>query len=189
MFDFLKNSKGDILNLFFQDTEKEYYLREIAKLLDKEPSSVQQALEYLIKEKILLDERKGNLRFFKLNKNHPLYEEIKRILRKTLGLEAQLKELVAKLPDIESAFIFGSFAKGREYGGSDIDLMLIGQADEDKLIEEIKPIEEKLKREINYQVFTKSEIKNHLLSGKDGFIALVFQEPKILLKGNLDEFR
>ncbi|MEA3272899.1 MAG: helix-turn-helix domain-containing protein, partial [Patescibacteria group bacterium] len=76
MLDFLKNGKGEVLNLFYKDTDKEYFFREIARNLKKEPGAIQNALDTLVKGGILIDERKGNLRFFKLNKNHLLYKEI-----------------------------------------------------------------------------------------------------------------
>jgi len=156
MLEILKNSKGAILNLFFKDADREYYLREIAKNLNKEPSYIQQSLNFLVKEGILQDERKGNLRFFKLNKSYPIYEEIKKIVSKTLGIEAQIKELVDNLTGAEYAFIFGSIAKGNEYSGSDIDLMLIGKdINEDYLIQKVNKLEYGLNREINYHIFSK----------------------------------
>ena len=55
MLSFLKNGTGKILNLFFQDPDKEYYFREIAKILGKEPGFFQKSLENLVNEGILLD--------------------------------------------------------------------------------------------------------------------------------------
>lgn len=187
MLNLFKNSKGEILNLFFKDTEKEYYLREIARNLDKEPSHFQKALNSLVKEGVLKDERKGNLRFFKLNKNYPLYEEFKKIISKTLGIEARFKEMINNLTGIEYAFIFGSIAKNKEYSESDIDLMLIGQINQDDLIDKVSELEHELKREINYHIYDKQDaIKK--LKEKNSFLVRIFNEPKIILKGNLDEF-
>lgn len=177
---------GKILNLFFQNPEKEYYLREMSRYLDCEPGFFQHAINGLIKEGILIDERKGNLRLFKLNKKYPLYEEVKKIISKTLGIEAQLKKLVHKLKGIEYAFIFGSIAKGKEYAESDIDLMLIGQIDQDDLINKINALEENLKREVNYHVYGKKEVIQKLAS-KNEFLTRIFREPKIVLKGNIYE--
>lgn len=187
MLNLFKNSKGEILNLFFKDTEKEYYLREIAKNLDKEPSHFQKALNSLVNEGVLKDERKGNLRFFKLNKNYPLYEEIKKIISKTLGIESRLKEMTENLTGVEYAFIFGSIAKNKEYSESDIDLMLIGKINQDDLIDKISKLEHELKREINYHIYDKQDaIKK--LKEKNSFLVRIFNEPKIILKGNVDEF-
>jgi len=187
MLNFLKNGKGEILNLFFKDEEKEYFLREIARILQRDASATQRYLEALIDEGILKDERKGNLRFFKLNKNYPLYEEIKKIISKTLGLEYKVKRLIENLKQIEYAFIYGSIAKNEEYSESDIDLLLIGKADQDVLIKKINKLEEELGREINYQLFAKEQLIKKL-KNKEPFFIRIFNEPIIILKGDLYEF-
>lgn len=186
MLNFLKNGKGKILALFFSNPDKEYYLREIAKLLNEEPGAIQNHLNSLSEEKILLDHRMANLRFFKLNKNYPLYEEIKRIVSKTIGIEAKLKKLSNKFLGIEFAFIYGSIAKNAENSTSDIDLMIIGEVDEDKLIQQINRLEEELKREINYTIYRRREFKKKLDEGNE-FISEVMKEPQIILKGDLNE--
>ena len=188
MLSFLKNSKGKILELLFKDADREYYLTEIARNLGKEPGELQAALNSLVREGILKDERKANLRFFKLNKEFTLYEEIKKIIAKTIGFEAKLKKLVDNNKDIEAAFIYGSLAKGKEYGESDIDLMLIGQVDQNKFINEINMLEKELKREINYQIFSRPEIIEKLKASNDFFVR-IFKEPQIIIKGNIDDIR
>ncbi len=187
MLNFLKNGGGEILNLFFKDQEKEYYFREIAKKLNKEPSYCQKYLDNLVKDKILLDERRGNMRFFRLNKEHPLYEEIKSIVSKTIGLENELKELVDKLDNVECAFVFGSIAKGTENSNSDIDLMLIGDINQDAFITMLSSLEGKIAREINYHIYSNQEIVKKIKE-KDGFISNIFLSPIIKLKGNPYDF-
>lgn len=187
MLDFLRNGAGQILTLFFADPEKEYYLREIGKHLAKEPGTFQRSIDKLVQEGILLSENRANLRYFRLNKNYPLYEELKRIISKTFGIEAKLKKLVDNLTEVECAFIFGSVAKNEEYSGSDIDLLLIGSADQDYLTNRINELETELCREINYHVYGKQELIEKLRS-KNEFLTRVFSEPKLILKGNVDEF-
>lgn len=187
MLELLKNSKGKILNLFFKDADREYYFREIARILGKEPGHYQRAINSLVEEGILQDERKGNLRFFKLNKNYALYEEIKKIISKTIGVEARLKEIVNSVPGIDYAFIFGSIAKNSESSNSDIDLMLIGDINQDVLIEKISKLESELNREINYHTYSRQEaIKK--LQDKENFFTNIFTESIIPLKGNIYEF-
>src|SRR3989338_9215661 len=187
MFDFLKNGRGEILKLFFTNPDREFYFREIAASLNKEPGAIQSYLNSLVEQNILIDERKGNMRFFKLNKNHPIYEDIKSIVSKTLGIEYKLKELVDLLPKLEYAFIFGSIAAGKEYGDSDIDLLLIGEVDQDFLIEKISKLQSELSRGINYQIYTKDEIVKKLAE-KNEFFLNIFSEPTINLKGEHHDF-
>lgn len=187
MLNFLKNGGGEILKLFFKDPKKEYYFREIAKKINKEPSYCQKYLDNLVEDRVLLDERRGNMRFFRLNKKHPLYEEIKSIISKTTGLENELKGLVDKLDNVECAFIFGSIAKGIENINSDVDLMLIGDINQDALTTAISSIEGKIAREINYHIYSSQEIVKKIKE-KDGFISNIFSSPIIKLKGNPYDF-
>lgn len=187
MLNFLKNGGGEILKLFLKDPEKEYYFREIAKNLNKEPSHYQKYLDNFVADEILLDERRGNMRFFRLNKEHPLYEEIKSIVSKTIGLENELKELVDKLNNVECAFIFGSIAKGTENSNSDVDLMLIGNTNQDILVAALSSMEGKIAREINYHIYSSQEIVKKIKE-KDGFISNIFLSPIIKLKGNPYDF-
>ena len=188
MFDFLKNGRGEILKLFFKNPDREFYFREIAASLNKEPGAIQSYINSLVDQNFLQDERKGNMRFFKLNKNHPLYEEVKSIISKVMGIEYKLRELVSILPKVEYAFIFGSIAKGEEYGDSDIDLLLIGEVDQNFLVEKISKLQSELSREINYQVYTKAEVVKKLAE-KNEFFLNIFSQPIINLKGDHNDFR
>lgn len=187
MLNFLKKGGGEIIKLFFKNPDKEYYFREIAKNLNKEPSHYQKYLDNLVEDNILLDERRGNMRFFRLNKEHPLYEEIKSIVSKTIGLENELKELVDKLDSVDCAFIFGSMAKGTENSNSDVDLMLIGDINQDALTTTISSVEGKIAREINYHIYSNQEIVRKIKE-KDSFISNIFLSPIIKLKGNPYDF-
>jgi len=187
MLNFLKNGGGEILKLFFKDVEKEYYFREISKILNKEPSCYQKYLDRLVEDEILLDERRGNMRFFRLNKEHPLYEEIKSIVSKTVGLENELKEIVDKICGVECAFIFGSIAVGKENSNSDVDLMLIGEVDQNVLTPLLSLAEGKIAREINYHIYSKEEIIRKIKK-QDGFLSNIFLSPIIKLKGDPYEF-
>jgi len=188
MLDFIKNGKGEILKLFFENPDKDFYLTEIAKVLGKDPAYYQRILDSFSNEGLLSDERRGNMRFFKLNKNYPLYEEIKRIYSKTLGLEKKINELIGKLPEIECAFLFGSIASGQENMDSDIDLMLIGKVDQDFLTNEVAKIESEVGREVNYHIYNRKEVIDKL-AAKDSFFVNVFSSQIITLKGEPDIFK
>lgn len=187
MLDFLRNGQGEILNIFFNNPDQEYYFRELAKILDKEPAYYQRQLNNLVDLGILQDQRKGNMRFFKLNKEYYLFSELKSIISKTIGLEFQINLLVDKLSGIEAAFIFGSMASHQENTNSDIDLLLIGQTNQCLLVKELSKLENKLSREINYHLISRLEIIKKI-KNRDSFFINIFASPLINLKGELYEF-
>lgn len=187
MLNFIKNNQGKILNLFFQNTDQEFYLREIARKLNKKPGYFQRDIKNLVKEGVLNDERRANLRYFKLNKKYLFYKEIKKIISKSFGIEFALKKLIDKFSNIELSFIFGSIAKNFEHSTSDIDLILIGNINQDLLIKNINKLEKELNREINYIIYDKKEFIEKIKK-KNDFIIKILQEPKIILKGKLSDY-
>jgi predicted nucleotidyltransferase len=188
MLDFLKNRQGEILNLMFSNPDKRYYLAELAKILGKESSAYQKHIEKMINDGILCDERVGNMRFFWLNKNYQLFDEIKAMVSKTIGVEAQLRNIMEKINSIETAFIFGSFASDKFNSQSDIDLFIIGEANKDDFIEKIVKLETQISRDINYHIYRKQDVMDKITI-KNDFINNIFSNKIILLKGNIDEFR
>src|SRR3989338_7273175 len=103
-----KNAKL-ILGLMFTNPEQEYYLQELARLIGKKAGVIQKAINYLVKEKILIDRKRGNLRFFRVNLSHPLFPELKKIIFKTFGVAGSLRGVLTKVKSIEAAFLYGSF--------------------------------------------------------------------------------
>ena len=175
-----------VLELFFNNPEKSFYLREIGRLIGKEPGVFQKDINKLAESGILISEYRAKNRFFKLNKNHPLYKEFKAIFFKTLGAEGKLREILKNIKEIKTAFIFGSFAKSKEDSFSDIDLMIIGDPNEDLLISKISKLESRLDREINYHIFSLADWKKKLKE-KDSFLENILSQPKIFLIGKKDE--
>jgi len=167
-----------ILELFFNDPQKEYYLREIGRILKKQPGVFQKDINKLVESGLLLSSFKANSRFFKLNKEYSLYKDLKNIFFKTLGIEGRLKDILKNIKDIEIAFIFGSYAKNKEDSYSDVDLMIIGTPDEDDIVKEISRLEKRINREINYHIFSKKELKK-----SNSFLEGVLSGKKIMLIG------
>ena len=172
-----------ILEIFYNHPEKSYYLREIARLMGKEPGVFQRGINKLTENKILISKYKANSRFFRLNQAHPLYSELKSIFLKTYGAEAKLRASLKKIKNIEISFIYGSFARGREDQFSDIDLMIIGNPDENILISKISSVEKDLEREINYNIFSVKDFKRGLIK-KEIFLEEILDQPKIFIIGD-----
>lgn len=188
MLNFLKNGKGEILKLMFLNPDKKYYLAEISKILGKNSSAYQKHIEGFIQDGFFCNERIGNMRFFWLNKNYQLYNEIKNIISKTIGVEAQLKTLLKKIDSVEIAFIFGSFATDKFNSNSDIDLFIIGEENQNAIIEHITKLETEISRNINYHIYSKKEVFDKI-GIKNNFINNIFNRKIILLKGDINEFK
>lgn len=169
-----------ILKTFFNNPHKSYYLRELARILGKEPGVFQRDINKLEKEGFLKSHFQARSRFFALNKNHPLYAELRSIFSKTVGIEAMLKRALSKIKGVSSAFIYGSYAQNTEGALSDIDMFVVGKVNEDKLIDVISQLEKQINREINYTLLTEEEFQKKIKE-RNSFVKNVLSKKTIKL--------
>ena len=179
----LTKNRAALLRLFLTNPEQSFYMQEIGRILGKKPGNFQRTINNMAKEGILTSEYKANARYFKANKNYPLYKELKSIVFKTVGVVGSLKEILGRIRNINFSFIYGSYAKAKESYLSDIDLVIIGKPNEDRVIKELDRLERVLKREINYKLYTPQEFKKEIKE-REPFILEILKDKKIMLIGD-----
>ncbi|MEW6607711.1 MAG: nucleotidyltransferase domain-containing protein [bacterium] len=184
----LTKNKAELLRLFLTNPDQSFYMQEIGRILGKKPGNFQRTINNMEKERVLISEYKANARYFKANKDYPLYNELKSIVFKTVGVAGSIKEILEKIGSINYSFIYGSYAKDKESYLSDIDLFIIGDCDEDKLIKELDRLEELLKREINYKLYRMKEFKEEI-EQKNPFLLEILRDKIVMLIGVEDELR
>jgi predicted nucleotidyltransferase len=185
---FSSRVRVEVLSAFLMNPERELYLREVARLTGEDYKNVSMELRNLGEIGLLSSRSEGNLKYFSLNKEFVIYEELKSIFMKTRGAVGILKEAVSGKRDIDYAFIYGSFAAGGERAESDIDLMVIGRASLEEVLALIRGPEEKLSREINVSLYDLQEIRKRV-KDSDPFIMEVLGGSKIMLIGDENELR
>jgi len=185
---FSSKLRVDLLSLFFGRPDEEFYVREIEKILQEDVGNISRELKNLEGIGLLVSRKKGNLKYYLLDRKFPLYDELRSIILKTRGAVGVLQGVLSGVKGVEFAFIFGSFATGMETARSDIDLMVIGKVSLDRLIKILREPEEILGRESNPSLFERREIEKRL-QDKEPFISRVMREPKIMLIGDEDGLR
>ena len=168
----------------FTHTDEEYYVRELASIIGEDAGNLSRELRKLEKEGLYRSYGKGGLKFYSLNRNYPLFEEIKKIVFKTEGVEGALRKLIAGYKSIPFAFIHGSCAENREKKTSDIDLVIVGKFSSRIFTQEIRKLESRLNREINFTHYTKEEFNKE--KQKEGsFLNLALKGKIVILKGKI----
>ena len=180
-------SRRKILSLFFENEDKEFYLREISRITGVPPSNIKRELKKLEDDRVFLTHKTGNLLFYKLNKKHPLFKELKKILSQEIGMEFDLRKLFKMFKNVEMAFIYGSYASKKNRSDSDIDLMIIGSPNKDKLENQISELEKRYQKEINYQIVNMGNFERKKRE-KNSFIMGILKEEKIILGGARNDF-
>jgi predicted nucleotidyltransferase len=143
-------------------------------------------LERLCTVGLLTVTKQGNQNHYQANADNPIFNELKTIIQKTFGVVEAIKAaLTPLLPQLVSAFIYGSIAQGTEHANSDIDLMLVGDdITYSAVIALLAPAEQQLGRKINPTLYTAAEFTDRKIKHQP-FIKRVMEQPKLWLKGEI----
>ncbi len=179
---FTSKTRVKLLTIFLLNPEKERYIRELTRMTKENINSIRRELSNLEEIGLFTSLRKGNTKYYMINKNMPLFHELTSIFLKTEGVAKTLCDHLSDIGSISLAFIYGSYAKGTTGIHSDIDVFIVGSVDEQKLTILMKNLEKSISREINYVVFESEEFHRRIKE-KDPFIKNVLSEPKIFLIG------
>jgi uncharacterized protein len=185
-----------VLTLFTNGFNREYYIREVQRLVKISPRTSQLILEDLENKGILESKLRGKIKTYKLQLNETtkryliLVEQYK--ILSYLKNNNFIKEIIEKIsPNINGiGLIFGSYAKGIEKKDSDLDIFIAGEYNK----EEIKKISKNygldisikcypiktFEKNISQDFLLKEVLKNHILfSNTELFIQNVLEWLKL----------
>lgn len=178
----------DVLCLFLMHPEEAYYQRSLAEKTGHSLAQVQYALERIEEAGLVNKKKNGNRLYYKGERSHPAFEDLKQAFLKTVALGDVIREALKPLEQkIHFAFVYGSIATGQERPDSDIDLFLIGNVSLKDLSGPVADLSDVLKREVNPVNYTQ-ETFTERLRNKNRFALEMMETPKIWLIGNKDEF-
>ena len=175
-----------VLGLLLMRPDQQIHLRELARVIGAAPGTLKKELDALCGVGLLRAERVGNQVRFCANTAHPVFPELQALIRKTIGLADALRLSLAPLAGrIDAAFVFGSMASGTESAGSDIDLMVVGDAGFAEIVDVTYAAQATLGREINPKVMSASEWQAKKAE-RNAFLQDVLNKPRIMLIGDAD---
>jgi hypothetical protein len=150
-----------LLLKFFLKRDSSSYLRGLESELGESSNAVRLELNRFEKAGLLRTHIEGNKKFFKANTEHPFYKQIHDIVVKHLGIDQIIDHVVNNLGSLDSLYLTGEFAKGKD--SLIIDTLFIGNhIDKIYLQELIDKAEKYINRKIRYIVFTTDEFKAYL---------------------------
>ncbi len=175
-----------VLSHFFFHPGEAFHVRRLAAELEESAGSVARELAHLEKAGVLSFRAVGNQKHYRLREDNPIMEDLRSLFLKTSGASAELKTALERIGGVEVAFIYGSYATGEAHAASDIDLMVIGEVSDRKLAPVVARVERRLKRNINYTLYSRGEAEKRL--GKKGeFVHEVLAGSKITLIGSAND--
>ncbi len=178
--------RAELLRVLFDEKSGEFHLRELARLCHLAVGTVQKEVGKLCGVELLVARRDGNRLYYRANVEHPLFPELRGIVRKTTGLRSQLEAALADFSGIEMAFVFGSQAAGTAGARSDVDVLVVGNIGLRALAPRLRPVGVALDREINPHVLAAETFAAKARRG-DAFVKNVLAAPKLWIIGSDDE--
>jgi predicted nucleotidyltransferase len=172
-----------LLTFFYVNRSARVYVRQLAGELQVDSTNLSRELARLEREGLLQSEVEGRQRYYCVNRKYPYLKPLFTMLQASVGVQPALKRAVEAVSGIQSAWLYGSFAKNEVDSASDIDLLIVGLPDQSRLASKIRATEKMLRREINYTVLTSQELEDRLAAG-DAFINDIWNGKRIEVVDN-----
>ena len=182
MIDLRSKARQRLLAYYFVNPTARLHLRDLAKRLDIDPANLSKELRRLEAEGLFRSELSGRQKYFQLNREYPLFAEIRSIVSKTIGAPSLIAQSLKKIEGIEEAYLYGSFASNQQDAVSDIDVLVIGAPRSEVLAEAMGKIERQLGRDVSYTVLTRKEVDSRR-ARNDAFVDKVWHNKRVSLIG------
>jgi uncharacterized protein len=176
-----------VLSLLYSHVDDAFYLREIVRAAGVGVGTVQRELKELSEVGIIQRIVRGRQVYYQANPQCPVFEELKALVTKTVGIAAILQASLASLADrIHIAAIYGSVARSQEHRRSDVDLLVVGKVTFAEIVSALDQAQKTINREINPTVYPPGEFRSKLLAGHH-FLNTILGEPMYFLIGDKRE--
>src|SRR5260370_25623902 len=126
MLDLRSKARQRLLAYYFTNPTARLHLRDLAERLSLDPSNMSKELVRLEREGLFRSEVSGRQKYFQLNREYPLFDEVRSIVAKTIGAVPLIAQSLKKVEGIEGAYLYGSFARNQQDAANDIHFLLIG---------------------------------------------------------------
>lgn len=189
MLDGLLGSKlrAKLLGWLFTHPDERYFVRQLTKLVGEDSTNISRELSRLEKMGIVTRAAEGRQKYYQANAACPVFAELRALVTKTAGVAGVLRAALEPLGDrVVVAFVFGSFARGDQQRGSDVDVMIVGDAAFAEVVSALSEAQTTLGREINPSVYGADEFRAKLKADHH-FLKSVMGEKKVLLIGDDDD--
>jgi|TARA_B100001971_G_C18235728_1_gene567046 predicted nucleotidyltransferase/predicted transcriptional regulator len=165
--------KMDILKCFFEEPEREFHLRELARSANLAPSTISEHLSELVKIGIITSKTDKGFKLFRSNAEIALYKDTKLSYNmyqiRNSGL---IDYLIDEFNYPKTIILFGSFRKSENIPGSDIDIFIESaikkQLDMSRFEKKLKhsiQLFQRSKKDIEKMKSKNKELLNNIING------------------------
>jgi hypothetical protein len=136
-----------LLLKFFISQANRGYLNGLANEMGESTNSIRKELNHLHGAGYLKKLKQDNKVEYRVNTSHPLYETLRKVVLKHLGLEDLVEVVLDRMGNVQHILLIGDYAKGLDSGN--IEVFLIGK---DLNFNYISQLEQKIENLIGRKV-------------------------------------
>ncbi len=150
--------QGELLAWLYLHPDGEFSATELASRFGVSQATASREADRLAGSGLILERRAGNLRLLRANVDTVVARPLTDLLAVTYGPTAILGELLGRVPKVDEAYVYGAWAA--RYRGEagpvprDVDVLVVGGADDDDLYEAARAAERRLGREVSIRRVT-----------------------------------
>lgn len=187
---FGSKTRVKLLQLFYSNPNRSFYVREITRKIDEQINSVRRELANLLSIGIISSDTTNNRLYYEVNQKYDFYPQLAVIFgrpvakAKKAAVQTSDEHDIASLGNVVLAFFTGQFTRDETPG---IDLLIIGDVNQTKLQHFIDDLEQKEAMEIRYTVMKPDEFE-YRQQVKDRFLSIVMTAKKQVLIDKLGIF-
>ena len=148
---------------FFISQANRGYLNGLATEMNESTNAIRKELNHLHGAGYLEKIKTNNKVEYRANINHPLFDALRKVVLKHLGLEDIVETVLDRMGDVKQIILVGDYAKGNDTGK--IEVFLIGQKlNMDYITQLEEKIEKLIKRRVNFYLASKFNFnQNHII--------------------------
>ena len=140
-----------LLIKFFISHANKGYLNGLANEMGESTNSIRKELNHLYDAGYINKVKNDNKIEYQVNSNHPLYDTLKKVVYKHLGLEDLVETVIERMGSVKKIILIEDYAKGIDSGI--IDILIIGSKINKSYLDKIQPkIEKEINRKINFMI-------------------------------------
>lgn len=179
---------GELLAWIYLHPDEECSVTDLATRFGVSQSTVSREADRLAATGLIHTQRRGNLRLIRANLDSPLVRPLTDLLTLTYGPAAVLGDVLAAISGADEAYIYGSWAA--RYRGEpgppprDVDVLVVGDADDDDLFDAARSAELRLGREVNIHRVT---ALRWISPGDDPFLVSIRSRPLVPIELRKDQ--
>lgn len=180
---FGSKTRVKLLQLFYSNPNRSFYVREITRKIDEQINSVRRELANLLSIGIISSENTNNKLYYEVNQDYEYYAPLAAIFGGGVmsapaspAANSQLTS-VKSLGNVQLAIYTGQFTRDETSG---TDLLIVGDVNQTKLAKFISELEEQEGKELRFTVMSPQEFK-YRQQVNDRFLGLVLDAKKQVL--------